>query len=51
MGLLERKANEIIGGKNYTRSEAREELSRRFRLNRKEADTILKNMRKRGLVG
>lgn len=51
MGLLERKANEIIGGRTLSRKEANEELSRRFRLNKKEADAILKNMKRRGLLG
>lgn len=48
MGLLERKVNEIIGGRNLSRREARGELAARFRLNKKEADSILKDMRKKG---
>lgn len=50
MGLLERKANEIIGGRSLTRKEANEELSRRFRINKKEADSILKGMKRKGLI-
>ena len=49
MGLLERKAAAILGGRELTRKEAAQELSHKFRINRKEADGILRSMKKKGI--
>lgn len=44
MGLLERKIGVIIGGRNLSRSEASGEISAKFRITKKEAQRILRNM-------
>lgn len=44
MGLLERKIDVIIGGRRLTRSEASGEISSKFRITKKEARNILRNM-------
>jgi len=44
MGLLERKIDGIIGGRKLSRREASGEISSKFRITKKEARNILKNM-------
>lgn len=48
MDLLERKTRSILYGKNLTPSQARGEVSARFRLNKKEAGLIIKRINLRG---
>lgn len=44
MDWMQEKAKRIIGGRNLKPYEAQSELAHRFRLNRKEAAKLLKDM-------
>lgn len=50
MGLLERKAMEILDGRKMRRGDATSEIANRFRLNRKEAGLVLRGLKRKGLL-
>jgi len=50
MNILERKTLAILGGRKMRRGDAQSEISLKFRLNRKEAREVIRDMKKRGLL-